>query len=320
MYNRLFLLNFTICFLLTSIGIFLLKRYKLGQAIRKLGPKMHLRKSGTPNIGGVFIIISVMITFIFYLIMNRIDLKTNIRLIFMLFMPVLCYGTLGFLDDYIKAKSHKNDGISPKGKLFFQILWATLYFYIFLDDNTSEVNFFGKLIDIKWFYGVFILLSFVSTTNAFNLCDGIDGLAGGMGLIILTGFYFIIDNEIIKVFLILFISSISAFLIFNIHPAKIFMGDSGSLSLGAVICSLSIILKTEYLLIIFGLIMIIETLSVILQVLYYKITKGKRLFLMTPIHHHFELMGIKEEKVSIIFWIIELLLVIIGIYIYKLRG
>lgn len=310
-----FILSFVICFLLTSIGIYYLKKRKLGQAIRKEGPERHKIKSGTPNIGGVFIILSVIISFIVISFLYKINV--NYELIFMLFMPLICYGILGFLDDYLKAKKKTNDGISPSFKMLFQIIWAVLYFIIFLNYETSIINIFGYSVDLKWFYGVFILFLFVSSSNAFNLCDGLDGLASGMAIIIFIALLLLSKNEIVSLFVVLIIAALLCFWVFNVHPASIFMGDSGSLALGATIANLCIILKVEFLLVIFGLMMILETLSVIIQVIYFKISKGKRIFLMTPIHHHFELKGIKEEKISIGFWICEVICVIIGLLLYK---
>ena len=291
-----FILSFVVCFLITSIGIYYLKKRKLGQAIRKEGPERHKIKSGTPNIGGVFIILSVIISFIVISLVYKINI--NYELIFMLFMPLICYGTLGF-------------------KMLFQIIWAVLYFIIFLNYETSVINIFGYNVDLKWFYGVFILFLFVSSSNAFNLCDGLDGLASGMAIIIFIALLLLSKNDIVSLFVVLIIAALLCFWVFNVHPASIFMGDSGSLALGATIANLCIILKVEFLLVIFGLMMILETLSVIIQVIYFKISKGKRIFLMTPIHHHFELKGIKEEKISIGFWICEVICVIIGLLLYK---
>lgn len=320
MLTNAFLLSFSLCLVFLIIGIKYLEALKLGQAIRKLGPKRHYSKKGTPNIGGVFIILSVIITYIIIIILYKVEV--DYKLLFMLFMPLLSYGVLGFLDDFLKATQNKNDGLSPTCKLFFQILWATLYFIIFLDYENTNLNIFGYNIDLKWFYGVLICFLFVGSSNAFNLCDGLDGLASGIGIIILIGLAFLLPkintNVNVTLFVIILIGSLIAFWILNFHPARIFMGDSGSLALGSTICNLFIILKIESLLIIFGFVMIIETLSVIIQVLYFKKTKGKRLFLMTPLHHHFELKGMKEERISIVFWIIQMIMVILGLIIYNL--
>lgn len=311
-----FILSFILCFCITSVGIYYLKKNKLGQAIRKEGPERHVIKSGTPNIGGVFIILSAIITF--FIVCYAYHLNLDYELVFMLFMPLICYGVLGFLDDYLKAKKRTNDGISPSFKMFFQIIWAVLYFIIFLNYETSKINIFGFDVDLKWFYGVFILFLFVSSSNAFNLCDGLDGLASGMAITIFIGLLLLSKDNTISLFIVSLMASLICFWVFNVHPASIFMGDSGSLAIGATIANLCIILKIECLLIIFGLMMIIETLSVIIQVIYFKITKGKRIFLMTPIHHHFELKGIKEEKIAIAFWICEVICVVLGILVYRL--
>lgn len=314
----IFIMGFFLSLLLLYVFIRVLNKVKLGQAIRKLGPKSHQIKSGTPNIGGTIMIGAILLLFALYLflkISSINEFNLDIYKLLMLFTPLIMYGSLGFIDDMIKAKSHKNDGLSPTVKLIFQIFWAALYFFIFLKENNTIINIFGYLVDLKWMYGLFIVFCFVGGSNAFNLVDGLDGLATGLAIIILSFLLFISNNLTVSFFIIGLIATLSAFLIFNFHPAKIFMGDSGSLAIGSTIVNLFIILKIEFLLVIFGFVMIIETLSVIIQVLYYKKTK-KRVFLMTPLHHHFELKGIKEEKVAIGFWIIQFIFGLIGLYIY----
>lgn len=314
----IFIIGFFLSLLLLYVFIRVLNKVKLGQAIRKLGPKSHQIKSGTPNIGGTIMIGAILLLFALYLflkISSINEFNLDIYKLLMLFAPLIMYGSLGFIDDMIKAKSHKNDGLSPTVKLIFQIFWAALYFFIFLKENNTIINIFGYLVDLKWMYGLFIVFCFVGGSNAFNLVDGLDGLATGLAIIILSFLLFISNNLTVSFFIIGLIATLSAFLIFNFHPAKIFMGDSGSLAIGSTIVNLFIILKIEFLLVIFGFVMIIETLSVIIQVLYYKKTK-KRVFLMTPLHHHFELKGIKEEKVAIGFWIIQFIFGLIGLYIY----
>lgn len=310
--NYIYLLSFLSCSLLIFIFSKVLHKISFGQAIRELGPKNHYTKAGTPNIGGVFICLVTILFTLYYGIITK-----EYRLAFMLIMPMLSYSVLGFLDDYLKAKTHKNDGVSPKAKMIFQIIWASLYFFIFLDEYDTTINIFGVNINLYFFYGLFILLSFVSSSNAYNLCDGLDGLATGLGIIILFGLLSLSDNKTIDVFIVSLIGSLTSFLVFNLHPAKIFMGDSGSLAIGVTIANLCIILKVELLLIVFGFIMILETLSVIIQVIYFKITKGKRIFLMTPIHHHFELKGYKEEKIAIWFWIVQIIFVLLALYLYN---
>ena len=314
----IFIIGFFLSLLLLYVFIRVLNKVKLGQAIRKLGPKSHQIKSGTPNIGGTIMIGAILLLFALYLflkISSINEFNLDIYKLLMLFAPLIMYGSLGFIDDMIKAKSHKNDGLSPTVKLIFQICWAALYFFIFLKENNTIINIFGYLVDLKWMYGLFIVFCFVGGSNAFNLVDGLDGLATGLAIIILSFLLFISNNLTVTFFIIGLIATLAAFLIFNFHPAKIFMGDSGSLAIGSTIVNLFIILKIEFLLVIFGFVMIIETLSVIIQVLYYKKTK-KRVFLMTPLHHHFELKGIKEEKVAIGFWIIQFIFGLIGLYIY----
>ena len=310
--NYIFLISFIFSSLLIFVFSKVLHKVSFGQAIRALGPKNHYSKAGTPNIGGVFICFTTIIFTLYYGLTSG-----EYKLSFMLVMPMLTYSILGFVDDIIKAKTHKNDGLSPRTKMIFQIVWAVLYYIVFINEYDTTINLFGKDINISIFYGFFILLSFISSSNAYNLCDGLDGLATGLAIIILCGLLFLSDNSLIDTFIVALIGSLTSFLVFNIHPARIFMGDSGSLAIGVTIANLCILLKVELLLIVFGFIMILETLSVIIQVIYFKITKGKRIFLMTPIHHHFELKGYKEEKISIFFWLIQFLFVLLALYVYK---
>lgn len=309
----LIILSFCLSFLIFFVGIKILKKEKIGQEVRKLGPKSHYSKEGTPNLGGLFIIFSTIIIFIIMII--YLNIKIDYPKIIMLFMPLILYGVLGFFDDYMKIKQRKNDGLSPKSKLIFQIVWATIYFFVFLEEENTLIKIFNITINLRWAYGLLILFFFVASSNAFNLSDGLDGLSGGIAILILLGLSLISNNRLIDAFIISLIIPLCVFLIFNFHPAKIFMGDTGSLAIGATIANLFIILKHELLLIIFGLLLIIETVSVIIQVFVFRIRK-KRVFKMAPLHHHFELCGWREESVVFLFWIIQGLLMIIGVYVF----
>lgn len=311
-----FCYSFLITISLFIFGITIIRGKKYGQYVRKLGPQSHFKKQGTPIFGGVIIVIGAILGFIpYFLSVNEFDFIYFI----ILFLPILLYAIIGFIDDYLKVRYKNNDGLSIKSKLVLQFIFAIIYYFLIKNRLNQDLKIFNYNINIGYFYIFLILLMFVSSTNAFNFCDGMDGLASGIGIIILSGLLLISlfqDNFLISVFIVLFIGSILAFICFNHQPAKIFMGDSGSMAIGALICNLCIILKIEFLLIIFGFVMIIETLSIIIQVIYFKCTKGKRLFLMAPIHHHFELKGFKENRIVYCFWFVQLICTIIGFLLY----
>lgn len=310
-----FLASFVIGVLLCILYIPTLRKIKYGQIIRAEGPRSHYSKKGTPTMGGLFIVFSSIITFI---LLGIYALYLDYHYMFLIIMPFIMYASIGFIDDFLIVVRRKNEGLSPTFKMALQIIWAGVYYYVFLDKGLSTVvNFFGKSIDLKWFYGILILIMLTSTSNAVNLTDGLDGLATGLVLISLIPIIIFSykSNKEVLYFSIMLFGSLLAFLCFNFHPAKLFMGDTGSLALGAILASFFIIIKREMLLIVIAFPFIIETLSVIIQVTYFKITRGKRIFLMTPLHHHFELKGLNEWKVNLIFWIIGIISMLIGLYL-----
>lgn len=311
-----FIYSFLITISLFIFGITFIRSKNYGQYVRKLGPQSHFKKQGTPIFGGVVMVIGAILGFIYF----SFNEKTfDIRYFIILFLPVFMYAIIGFIDDFFKVRYKNNDGLSIKSKLIMQLIFAIVYYFLIKDKITQDLKIFNFTIDIGYFYILLILLMFLSTTNAFNFCDGMDGLASGIGVIILSGLLLVSlfeDNYYISVFIALFIGAILAFICFNHKPAKIFMGDSGSMAIGALICNLSILLKIEFLLLVFGFVMIIETLSIIIQVVYFKISNGKRVFLMAPIHHHFELKGYKESVIVYCFWFIQLICTIIGFILY----
>ena len=225
---------------------------------------------------------------------------------------------IGFIDDLLILKKGKNDGIKADIKFLFQIIMSVLYFIIYLwMGYDTNVDFIFFKIDIKFIYGLFILLAFSGFSNAANLTDGIDGLLGGVVTIILIGFFYLTKDETYKTIISILFSGICAFLYFNLPKAKIFMGNTGSLALGALLVSLAILMRMEIYLFIFGFIFIIEALSVVLQVAYFKRTKGKRLFKMAPIHHHFEIVLDSEIKTLVLFYIFTILTLIIGLLLHN---
>lgn len=298
-----------ITFVLYLIYIPLIKG-KIGQFEREEGLDSHKSKSGTPTMGGIIFILSITIIYIIYAIIN----KFQIDKVILLLLPFILMGIVGFLDDYLIIKKKNNIGLKPKEKMILLTIISILFYYLY--------QYFGYstkfIIDLKIFYLILIFLMLVGTSNAVNLSDGLDGLCGGLSLIAISALTIIAHmNKAyeVEVLGLISIGGLLGFLLFNIHPAKIFMGDTGSLSLGGIMATMAIMLKVELLFIIIGFVFVIEALSVIIQVLYYKKFK-KRIFKMAPIHHHFECMGYSEVNVVVLFWIIALLCAILSIIIY----
>lgn len=294
------LLSFALVCLLAKIIIPKLRKYKLGQNIRQEGPKSHLKKAGTPTMGGVLFIISSIIAVLVSSLAGFVFTNEIILLV----LGSTAFGLVGFLDDYIKFFKHRNLGLRAYQKLVLQMLFSALIaYYAYKLAGTMVYIPFYKEVDLgKWV----ILLNFfilVASTNAVNLTDGLDGLATGvMSIILLTlAIYSLkISNMTTYAYSIIMFASLLGFLIFNKYPAQIFMGDTGSLFLGGVLAIITILLGLHFYMIIYALVLIMETLSVIIQVAVFKKT-GKRVFLMSPLHHHFEMKGMKETKVVVMF-------------------
>ncbi|MCL1949291.1 MAG: phospho-N-acetylmuramoyl-pentapeptide-transferase [Turicibacter sp.] len=296
--------SFFIAAVIAPIFIPFLHRLKFGQSIRKEGPQSHMKKAGTPTMGGIIFISSVLLTAIIgfaftdYLIFGS-DL-------IILFLTLFGFAIIGFVDDFIIVVRKNNEGLRPKQKFLSQIVLATIFFFIFLSNgHSTELRFFGLHFDLYFGYGLLILLMLVGGSNAVNLTDGVDGLAGGTSVIAFTTFGMIALAQHqfqVALFCFMMVGALLGFLVFNLNPAKVFMGDTGSLALGAALAAVSILLKQEILLVLVGLVFVLETLSVMLQVTYFKRTGGKRIFKMAPLHHHFELSGWSEWKVVLVFW------------------
>lgn len=309
LYFRLFLFSFILTIFLLILLIPFLKIIKYGQSIRQEGPKTHFKKAGTPTMGGIAIGLAVLIVFIYT------STILQIQYFWLYLIPFGLYLSIGFIDDYLIVVKKNNKGLSVKSKLYLQIIGAAIYYYFLrLYHFDTTISFFKWHIDLKWGYGLLILLMFVATTNAVNISDGLDGLASGLTIIALVAIGIIaykFDNASVLSFIVILGASLMAFLCYNANPAKVFMGNTGALLLGAIIANLMILLKLELYLIFIAFVFVIETLSVIIQVTYFKITKGKRIFLMTPIHHHFELKGYSEWQVDLIFWFMAIIAAII---------
>lgn len=292
-----------------------LRKLKMGQEIREEGPKSHYVKAGTPTMGGIFFIATYVIFSIVFMIFKKCDYKVAL---FILVAPLLFAG-IGFLDDYEKIAKKNNLGLTAKQKLVLQILFSlamTLYVRFVLK-YTTEINipFIKKTIDIGVLYFPFMVLVITGSTNAVNLTDGLDGLCGGVSAVVLVALGIVARH--IPQFEVEFMSHILSgallgFLVYNIYPAKVFMGDTGSLFLGGYLATAFMLMKQPIHLVILGLVYVIETLSVIIQVLYFKKT-GKRFFKMAPIHHHFEMKGHHEKDIVIAFVVVTFVIAVIYI-------
>lgn len=306
-----FILSFVLSTFIFIIIIPYLRKLKFGQRIRLEGPSNHFIKEGTPTMGGIIILLGFSITFI---LLGTLYLNLNIFNILKYLLPCYLYLIIGLIDDLLIIYQNNNKGISPKIKILLQTIGLIIYYFIFLKDHNTNINLFNISVDIKKFYFIFVLLIYISTTNAVNLTDGLDGLASGLLIICFIGTLILgilRENYNIVLLSICLLGSLLSFLIFNFNPAKIFMGNSGSLMLGAILATIMVLLEEEMLLLIIAVVFIIETMSVIIQVLYFKITKGKRIFLMAPLHHHYEKKGLNEITIDLLFWLISMISLLI---------
>lgn len=313
-------ISFLITVLLCPIFIPFLRRLKFGQSIREEGPESHMKKSGTPTMGGIMIVLSITLTTII-LMYKFVEIPVSYEYWLLLFILV-GYGLLGFLDDFIKVALKRNLGLTSKQKLVGQVIIAIIfYFTLWLNDFPTYIKVPGTELqwDLGWMYALLILFMLVGSSNAVNLTDGLDGLLAGtatisFGAFALIASYYYPQFEIITIFSLAVVGALIGFLVFNAHPAKVFMGDTGSLALGGAIAAVAILTKMEIILVIVGGVFVIETLSVIIQVISFK-TTGKRVFKMSPLHHHYELKGWSEWRVVMTFWVVAIIFATIGIYI-----
>ena len=320
---EILLITFVISVILASIIIPILKKLKVGQIERDDGPASHLKKQGTPTMGGIIIIITMIIsvigTYIYLLITGRVDLAKNLIPLLLL---TIGFGVIGFIDDYKKLVLKNTDGLKPSYKMLGLLVISVAYVLFLTQGLEIGTDTYIPIIKTyitlpTYIYVPAAIVVILATTNAINLTDGIDGLSSSISSIIITALTVIgikIGMPEVSIFGSIVIGATIGFLMFNLHPAKVFMGDTGSLLLGGVISGLALYLKMPLLLLVIALVPVLETLSVIIQVVYFK-TTGKRFFKMAPLHHHFELSGWKESKVVIVFSIITLLLCIIGLKI-----
>ncbi len=300
------------------LGLFLVplfRKLRIGQKISIFVGEAHRKKEGTPTMGGLIFIIPTVLATSYLIFSNRISYTSNLGIVLLVFIGYAC---IGFLDDFLSIRKGNNEGLTTYQKLFMQVLIAIGFFYIYMRSGGQTAWVVGTLgIDLQlgWLYGLCILFVLVGASNAVNLTDGLDGLAGGLSAIAFIAFSLIsltVGFEDIGIFSLILVGSLLGFLVYNTHPAKIIMGDTGSLALGAVMGAIAILTHRELTLLVVASIFVIETLSVILQVFWVQVFKRK-LFLMTPIHHHFEKLGWQETDIVKLFWVGGLILAMAGI-------
>lgn len=300
-------ISFIISVVLCPILIPFLKKMKFGQNIREEGPQAHLSKKGTPTMGGIVIVISIIITSLIFI--------KDFPQVLPVVIIIVAFGIVGFLDDYIKVVKKRSMGLRAWQKFLLQIIITVgiiVYILIFTDLGTQVMIPFtgGMYVDFGWLFVPMLFIFIMGTVNGVNFTDGIDGLASGVTLVVAVFF----TAASIKLGAGMegvsgaVIGSLLAFLIFNVYPARLFMGDTGSLALGGYVVAMACLMKMPIFIIVVGFIYLIEIVSVMMQVSYFKITKGKRIFKMTPIHHHFELSGWFETRISAFFTIVTFLL------------
>jgi len=306
------LISFIISSLIGSKLIPFLVKVKCGQTIKEIGPSWHKNKQNTPTMGGIMFIAGSLVSIVVSCICYRMasdDLmfsKLQIVQVFAGYIMALIYGAIGFVDDYISIKKKRNLGLTPKQKLVLQFVTAFLYLFVlklFGDDTSTIIPFIG-LVDLGIFYYIISSVVIVGIVNAVNLTDGIDGLNGSVTMFVAAFFMVmagVIGFQEMNIYCAAIAGGCLGFLVWNFNPAKIFMGDTGSLFLGGAVCAMAFGLDLPILLLPLGIVYLCEMFSVIMQVSYFKLTHGKRIFKMTPIHHHFEMSGWNEVKIVVIF-------------------
>ena len=310
-----------VAFFLTVLMLPRLIKYlhvlKFGQAIREEGPQSHMHKKGTPTMGGISFIVSIVISLIIAMILDSGNFQYYILFIY----TTISFSIIGYIDDMLIVVKKKNDGLAPRKKLMLQILFSIIFYvlvtFIYKDINYIHIPGLEYNLNISYLYLIFLVFWQTGFSNAVNLTDGLDGLATSVTIITTSTFALLAykeNNFPVLVFCLTIVGALLGFLLFNKNPAKIFMGDTGSLALGGILAAISVILHKEIAFLFIGLVYILETLSVIIQVAYFKKT-GKRIFKMSPLHHHFELSGYGEVKTVYIFVIIAMISSAIGYFI-----
>ena len=320
---KVLIIAFIIAIIMGFIIIPILKKRKVGQIERDDGPQSHLKKQGTPTMGGIIIIITMTLVVIgTYIYLSRIGETDIAHKLLPILLLTIGFGLIGFIDDFKKLVLKNTEGLKPSykmiGLLIISVAYVVYLVYGLKIETQTYIPIIKTYMDIPVFiYIPFAIVVILGATNAVNLTDGIDGLSSSVCAIIITTLAIIgISLQLyeVSIFASIVIGAVLGFLMFNIHPAKVFMGDTGSLMLGGVISGLALYLEMPLLLLVIALIPVLETISVMIQVVYFKKT-GKRFFKMAPLHHHFELSGWKENKVVVVFSVVTLLLCIIGLKI-----
>ena len=312
------MLGFILSIIVGLIFIPCMKKIGVGQQVSHSLEK-HLKKEGTPTMGGFIFIISTILAILFLWLYGSLEITSNIIIVIFVF---LSYAALGFADDFLKVRFKNNKGLSRMLKLLVQTMIALVFFYIYIKDGgkpTIDITFLNLHLNLGWTYGLFILFLLVGTSNAVNLTDGLDGLAGGLSAIAFLAYGLIAWSTSwlagyseIAIFSFILVGSLLGFLVFNSHPAKVFMGDTGSMALGATLAAIAILTRHEISLAVIGGVFVIETLSTLIQIIAIRKFK-KRVFKKAPLHHHFEELGWQETDIVKTFWVVGLILAMIMI-------
>ncbi len=313
------MVSFIITVVFGIILLPLLKKLKARQTVSIFLSNIHKKKQGVPTMGGLIFIIPTIISTIILLLLNKIEFSSNLFLILFIF---LSYALLGFIDDMIKIKRQNNIGLTEIQKLIGQIIIAILFFIIFINtghDTILEIHTLGIKLNMGWFYGLFILFMLVASSNAVNITDGLDGLAGSLSAIAFLAFgiisfgtTWITGSEDIGIFCFILVGSLLGFLIYNTYPAKVIMGDTGSLALGATLAVIAILTSHEITLVVVAGVFVIETLTCIIQMIAGRYF-GKKIFLMAPLHHHFEKLGWHEVNIVKLFLVFGIFFSVAGV-------
>ena len=306
------LVSFALSAIMGPVIIPVLRNLKMGQTEREEGVKEHLKKAGTPTMGGVIILLSILITSLFYI-------RSNPQIIPVLFVTI-GFGLIGFLDDYLKVVMKRSDGLFPKQKMALQIIVTAIFAYYLVKVAGISLKMLvpfsgGRYLDLGWLAIPVLFFAVIGTVNGVNFTDGLDGLASSVTVLVATFFTVVAigTKSGIEPVTGAVVGALLGFLLFNVYPASVFMGDTGSLALGGFVASAAYMLQMPLFIIIVGLIYLVEVLSVIIQVTYFKKTGGKRIFKMAPIHHHFELCGWSETRDVAVFSIITALLCMVAL-------
>ena len=308
------MIGFIISVIMGYFMIPILKKLNIGQRISVFVGSSHKNKNGVPTMGGLIFIIPTIITILIMYFTNKININSNLLIILFVF---IAYTFLGFLDDFMKIKKKQNEGLTDVQKLLGQVIIAVVFFFIYMKSGSEPLLWFHAFnlkINVGWIYGFFILFVLVASSNAVNITDGLDGLAGGLSFIatlvlgvIAWSTNWLLGYQDIAIFCFILAGAILGFLVYNVYPARVFMGDTGSLAIGGALGSIAILTRHELTFAVIMGVFVIETLSVIIQVFSVLVFKRK-VFLMTPLHHNFEKLGWKEQDIVKVFWIAGLIL------------